>query len=170
MFRIRATIAASAALVQIACASTQSAKSAATKRDLAVQVALNGISEEQYRSIMTMVSQSMTRAMEKVVEHDGKKLPPRFVEIVSEITAEEIPYSTVIDLCADFYERDFTQAELGELLAIRQSAVYRKEVRLVVGHMQEVGQRVRGILEARQSQIVSKLKARFAAQTETPSR
>jgi hypothetical protein len=87
---------------------------------------------------------------------------------ITETTGEEIPYSFIIETSADFFRRNYTEVELKELLAIRQSAVYQKEIRLLVPSMKDAGQRVQERLLARRPEIVAKLKARLAGLAKQP--
>jgi hypothetical protein len=167
-----AVVGAAIVCAVVGCASAPAVKpvlaAGTSSEDLALEVARRGFTEEQYRSIVSAVSQRLQAVFEKLAARDGRKLPPGVSAIVAEITGEELPYSYVVDLQADFYRRNYTEAELKELLAIRQSAVVQKEMRLLMQSMKESGQRVQERLLARRPEMEAKLKARLAILAKQP--
>jgi len=56
---------------------------------------------------------------------------------IAELVGEEIPYETVSNITANFYLRHFTEAELKELAAFQRTAVYQKQIGLMLTLMNE---------------------------------
>jgi hypothetical protein len=158
------------AFVQVACASAPATKptpvATVSGKELALQVARAGVSEQAYRSMLSSFARVLAESAEKRAAADGKKLPAGFGAMVAQIAAEEVRYDLVVEIGADFLLRNFTDDEMRELLDIRQKAVVQKEVRLIPIYLQEAGQRMQQVLAARQAAIESKMKAMLAAQAQ----
>src|SRR6266571_3438928 len=155
-------LAAVAGLGVVGCASPRSssppAATALPPRELALEVAHGGISEETYRSMIVALSQSFQNSVEKWAAADGRKPPPNSAAFIAQILGEEIPYETMTNITAKFYLRHFTEAELKELAAFQRTAVYQKQIGLMITLMKEAGQEIQQMVLAHRPQIEAKMK------------
>jgi hypothetical protein len=165
-------VAAAAGLGVAGCASTslgsRPAAAALPPRELALEVARGGMSEETYRSMILALSQSFQKSAEKWAAAEGRKLPASSTTFIAELLGEEIPYEMVGNITANFYLRHYTEAELKELAAFQRTAVYEKQTRLMLTLINEAGQEIQQMVLAHRSEIEAKVKARLGVAPKTP--
>jgi len=150
-------IAAMAGLGAVGCASSKPnarpAAAAPPAKELVLDVVRGGMSEETYRAMLVAISQSFQKAEEKMAAADGRKPHANTAALIAEIVGEEIPYETMVGIMANMYLRHFTEAELKEIAAFQQTAVYRKQMGVIATLMSEAGTEVQNIIIARRPAI-----------------
>lgn len=117
----------------LACASGRAARSddsALSAHDLAIGIA-GAMGEGTYQAMVTALTDSVFSSIEQMLTREGRKPPAKLRQVAAEIIGEAIPYQTIVSMNARFYEEHFTREELREIHAIRQSAVFRKELSLI---------------------------------------
>jgi len=74
----------------------------------------------------------------------------------------------MVGTMANMYLRHFTEAELKEIAAFQQTAVYRKQMGVIATLMSEAGTEVQNIIIARRPAIEAKVKARLGIPAKAP--
>jgi hypothetical protein len=146
----------------MACASSKPIEKPASAHDLAQEL-IRTQSKQSYEATLSAFMQALLTGFEKSRAVSDRIPRPELKRIVSEVMIEELPYDAILGGLAAFYERHFSADELRELVAMRRSTVFQKEMDLLPTMMQEMSAESTALLAERMPRIQAKVKERLAA-------
>ena len=139
--------------------STSTVSSPQDLRQLALDVAHTGMSQEQYTSIVQAFENSIVEMVERQAQN--KKVSPAsrraFRAFFAEFMGKYSSYEAVCESVAEFYASRFTAAELKEIAAYHRTETYRKLMNLTPEMMQHEARRMQLVIEDHRDEIYAKI-------------